>query len=176
MMANDKKIASDSVLNTGDVEAKILEKIKFQCKTLRKAFIDLNVEKTGKISKKEFRFYLNFWGMNISQEVFDQIFSKFDLDGDGLISYKDFQVSIGSEMFPAEGLYFRQDKQQICKQINCKHEECWQPTQNGQNFCVLHQKMHQDVAISVFTKIFKKVDKRWKEFIKELKATSMEDD
>ena len=29
MMANDKKIASDSVLNTGDVEAKILEKIKF---------------------------------------------------------------------------------------------------------------------------------------------------
>jgi hypothetical protein len=29
MMANDKKIASDQILNTGDVEAKILEKIKF---------------------------------------------------------------------------------------------------------------------------------------------------
>jgi len=29
------------------------------------------------------------------------------LDGDGEISYKDFQVSIGSEMFPSEGLYFR---------------------------------------------------------------------
>jgi hypothetical protein len=29
--------------------------------------MDLNVEKTGKISKKEFRFYLNFWGMDISQ-------------------------------------------------------------------------------------------------------------
>jgi len=67
MMATDKKIASDQILNTGDVEAKILEKIKFQWKTLRKAFMDLNVEKTGKISKKEFRFYLNFWGMDISQ-------------------------------------------------------------------------------------------------------------
>lgn len=52
--------------------------------------MDLNVEKTGKISKKEFRFYLNFWGMDISQQVFDNCFSKFDLDGDGLISYKDF--------------------------------------------------------------------------------------
>ena len=52
--------------------------------------MDLNVEKTGKISKKEFRFYLNFWGMDISQEIFDKCFNKFDLDGDGLISYKDF--------------------------------------------------------------------------------------
>jgi len=28
--------------------------------------MDLNVEKTGKISKKEFKFYLEFWGMDIS--------------------------------------------------------------------------------------------------------------
>lgn len=69
--------------------------------------MDLNVEKTGKISKKEFRFYLNFWGMDIKKDAFDKIFSKYDLDGDGVISYKDFQLSIGSEMFPAEGLYFR---------------------------------------------------------------------
>jgi Ca2+-binding EF-hand superfamily protein len=81
--------------------------------------MDLNIEKTGKISKKEFRFYLNFWGMDIKQDVFDKIFSKFDVDGDGLISYKDFQCSIGAEMFPAEGLYFRQDKKQQYKQNNC---------------------------------------------------------
>ncbi len=84
--------------------------MKFQWKTLRKAFMDLNIEKTGKISKREFKFYLNFWGITISEEQFTQIFNKFDLDGDGEISYKDFQVSIGSEMFPSEGLYFRQDK------------------------------------------------------------------
>ena len=45
--------------------------------------------------------------MDISPEDFKKVFDKFDLDGDGQISYKDFQVSIGSEMFPAEGLYFR---------------------------------------------------------------------
>lgn len=52
--------------------------------------MDLNIEKTGKISKREFKFYLNFWGMEIGDFEFDHIFSKFDLDGDGLISYKDF--------------------------------------------------------------------------------------
>jgi Ca2+-binding EF-hand superfamily protein len=69
--------------------------------------MDLNIEKTGKISEKEFKFYLEFWGMAISERDFKAIFSSFDADGDGKISYKDFQSSIGSEMFPAEGLYFR---------------------------------------------------------------------
>lgn len=45
--------------------------------------MDLNIEKSGKISKREFRFYLNFWGMEISQSEFDHIFNKFDLDKDG---------------------------------------------------------------------------------------------
>ena len=69
--------------------------------------MDLNVEKTGRITKREFWSYLVFWGMEISDAEFTAIFNKFDHDGDGVISYRDFQVSIGSEMFPAEGLYFR---------------------------------------------------------------------
>jgi len=69
--------------------------------------MDLNIEKTGKISRREFKFYLNFWGLEITEDEFNNVFKKFDIDGDGVISYKDFQVSIGAEMFPAEGLYFR---------------------------------------------------------------------
>ena len=72
--------------------------------------MDLNIEKTGQISKKEFKFFLKFWGLDISDKDFLHCFKKFDIDGDGFISYKDFQMSIGSEMFPSEGLYFRQDK------------------------------------------------------------------
>ena len=52
--------------------------------------MDLNIEKTGKISKRELKFYLNFWGMEIAEAEFEKIYDKFDLDGDGLISYKDF--------------------------------------------------------------------------------------
>ena len=39
-----------------------MEKIKFQWKTLRKAFMDMNIEKTGSIVPKEFKFYLTHWG------------------------------------------------------------------------------------------------------------------
>ena len=67
-----------------------MEKIKYQWKTMRKAFMDLNIEKSGKISLKEFRFYLNFWGLHISEQEINSCFNKFDVDGDGLISYKDF--------------------------------------------------------------------------------------
>ena len=50
----------------------------------------MNVSKTGKISKDEFKFYLQFWGINITEEKFLKIFAKYDLDCDGAISYKDF--------------------------------------------------------------------------------------
>ena len=52
--------------------------------------MDLNIEKTGKISLKEFKFFLNFWGMDISEDEFEYVFNRFDLDKDGFISYKDF--------------------------------------------------------------------------------------
>jgi len=120
----DKTVAAKCLL-TGDIEAKILDKIKIQWKTLRKAFMDLNIEKTGRISMKEFKFFLNFWGMDISEAETQKCFSKFDIDRDGFISYKDFQTSIGADMFPAEGLYFRQDKEQACKINSCHHAECF---------------------------------------------------
>jgi Ca2+-binding EF-hand superfamily protein len=57
---------------------------------MRKAFMDLNHEKTGTISKQELKFFLKYWGLEMSDEEFVKIFSRFDLDGDGKISYKDF--------------------------------------------------------------------------------------
>lgn len=93
-----------------DLVKKVLTKIQFQWKTLRKAFMDLNVSKTGMIQPKELRFILNHWGMQVTDEDFNDLFSKLDADGDGSISYKDFSITVGSEIHPAEGLYFRQDK------------------------------------------------------------------
>lgn len=72
------------------METRIIDKIRIQWKTLRKAFMDLNIEKTGKISKGELKYYLNFWGITISDKEFEYVFKRFDLDGDGVISYKDF--------------------------------------------------------------------------------------
>jgi len=99
VLNKDKNIAAKCLL-TGDIEGKIRDKIKYQWKTMRKAFNDLNIEKTGRISKNEFKYFLNFWGMDISDKEFEGAFNQFDMDGDGFISYKDFQQSIGAEMFP----------------------------------------------------------------------------
>ena len=46
----------------------VLEKMKFQWKTLKKAFSDLNQEKTGAIKPEEFRSHLQHWGLNLTDE------------------------------------------------------------------------------------------------------------
>ena len=51
----DDKYEAAQALLVGDMEEKILEKIKLQWKTIGKAFKDLNTQKTGKISKQELR-------------------------------------------------------------------------------------------------------------------------
>ncbi len=84
-----KKMAQESLINQ-NLEKTVLDKIQFQWKTLRKAFMDLNMEKTGSIAPEELRFYFKHWGLNLTDEQFQFLFDKFDLDGDGKISYKDF--------------------------------------------------------------------------------------
>jgi hypothetical protein len=46
----------------------VLDKMQFQWKTLRKAFMDLNMEKTGSIMPEELRFYFQHWGLNLNDE------------------------------------------------------------------------------------------------------------
>ena len=92
-MKGDDNRAASKVLLDGDLERMILDKIFFQWGEMRKAFKGLTqIEKSGKISQMELKYYLKHWGMEqIPDEIFQRIFQKFDLDGDGKISYKDFQ-------------------------------------------------------------------------------------
>lgn len=102
--------------------------------------MDMNVKKSGCIEPEELKFYFQHWGLGrITEAQFQSLFNKFDADKDGKISYKDFQQTVGSEIHPAEGLYFRQEKnnlgfaekpgsaspQRRNKQENCKHPQCW---------------------------------------------------
>ena len=65
---------------------------------MRNAFNGLDREKSGKITPQAFRFYLTHWGMQVSEEKFKELFDSFDEDGDGVISYRDFQRTAGKVM------------------------------------------------------------------------------
>ena len=49
----------------------ILEKFGLQWSTIKKAFAQLNLEKTGKIRPYELRHILEHWGIVLSQNDFD---------------------------------------------------------------------------------------------------------
>ena len=68
------------------------------------------MEKKGHIVPHELRFFLSHWGITVSDEEFKKLFDKFDLDKDGVLSYKDFQKMAGRDILPDEFQYFRWDK------------------------------------------------------------------
>jgi hypothetical protein len=68
---------------------------------------------------------LNYWGIETSDDKFNELFKKIDSDGDGVISYKDFCERIGCEIHPGETLYFRQDKPSNASINSCKEDHCW---------------------------------------------------
>ena len=61
-----------------------------QWKTIRKAFLKLTYMNKGYISEEELMFYLKHWGIDTTPQEFDKLYKKYDVDGDGKISYKDF--------------------------------------------------------------------------------------
>lgn len=81
-----------------ELETKVLDNMKFKWKKIRKAFMNLNLDKSGAITKKDLALYFSSW--QLSKYQFDWLFDKFDQDRDGKISYKDFTKTIGSELYP----------------------------------------------------------------------------
>jgi len=69
--------------------------------------MDINKEKDGGIKDYELRYWCNFWGIYVSEKNLSHLFSLLDADGDGKITYGDFVKTVGSEIHPGEGLYFR---------------------------------------------------------------------
>ena len=55
---------------------------------------------TGFISKAELKFYLNHWGLEMTEKQFNDVYNLMDIDQDGVISYNDFNQSVGLEITP----------------------------------------------------------------------------
>lgn len=68
--ASDKEEAARVLydIEEKEIENRILLKIMQQWKTLRKAFMDINRGKNGKIAKDELWAYLKFWKIMVTDE------------------------------------------------------------------------------------------------------------
>lgn len=82
-----------------------MESMRHHWKKVRSAFMGLNVDKQGCITRAELWNFFSSWGLSDAQ--FETLFNKFDKDQDGEISYEDFNLTIGHELYPSETLYFR---------------------------------------------------------------------
>ena len=84
---------------------------------------------TEGISPPELKFYFNHWGIKMTDEQFQEIYEWFDADGDGCVSYQDFNAAVGSEIHPGETPYFRFESKAegdgSARVKNCKHLQCW---------------------------------------------------
>lgn len=156
-----------------NLERTVLEKIKFQWKTLKKAFSDLNQEKTGAIKPKEFREHLEHWGLTLTDDQFQGLFEKFDCDKDGKISYEDFMNSAGNEINPMEFLYFRQDIDKAPRKTTCKHKECWSSPSGYSDYCMVHVKIFKEKGTALLSKIASNVGgSNWSSFISRITKES----
>ena len=84
--------------------------------------------------------------MNTSEEKFDELFRYFDNNGDGKICYKDFQATVGKEMQPDQGCYWRRDMARPTRIKACTSDHCWHTAQDFSAYCKIHLKMAQAKA------------------------------
>ena len=94
--------------------------------------------------------------MNMTPQQFDDLFNKFDVDKDGIISYKDFQTTIGIEINPPEELYFRQDVKRVPKPIICQYYGCPSAPAGTKDFCSMHLKTFKERGTKFIQKLFLK--------------------
>lgn len=131
---------------------------------MHKAFIAMDVSKTGTISPADLKFYLTHWGVAADEPTFMELFNYFDFDGDGEISYKDFQLTVGKEMQPDQGAYWRRDMPRQTRIKSCKADFCWHVPQDFSVFCKIHLKMSQQKAFTILKDLKKKLRSRWANF------------
>lgn len=84
-----------------------------------------------------------------------ELFDYMDYDKDGLITYADLTMTIGKEITPMGGAYFRSNAiPNRC--IPCRFDGCWENTifnAHHSQYCNLHQNIIRNEVIQFFSKL-----------------------
>lgn len=81
-------------------------------------FDEWRIPSENYVSFNRFHDLIGFWGFVASSEQIREVFDWLDLDKDGKISFEDVRETIGLDVAPKEGTYFRQNVK------NSKNQPC----------------------------------------------------
>ena len=70
----DKKAAAAALISDGDVLGRLIDKIRQQWGTVRKAFKDFNADNDPYIDKDELIFFLSHWGFPMTETQANIVF------------------------------------------------------------------------------------------------------
>ena len=114
--------------------------------------------------------------MAATPDKFNELFDYFDADGDGKISYKDFQETVGEQMQPNQGKYWRQDNPRPTRIKSCKTDHCWLGAQDFSVYCKIHLKMMQSKAFVLMQDLQARLKTKWKDFTDMLRMKAEKED
>ena len=114
-----------------------------------------------------------FWGFIAPDDQVRELFNWLDKDKDGQLSFEDLRETIGLDVSPQEGVYFRQNIKNS-KSQPCNFPSCWENTlyNNKSAYCPLHQKILKNSSIDLFNQISTKMPQQeWELFTSEIIKT-----
>ncbi|GMI05839.1 hypothetical protein TrRE_jg7355 [Triparma retinervis] len=88
------------VINLSDTARMMLKKLGERFSTVRRAFRTMDKDRSGSLTKIEFKNILDTFCMEVSNDDFEKLMNYFDADHDGLISYEEFLTIVRNEIQP----------------------------------------------------------------------------
>ena len=76
------------------------DKLASRFKSVKQAFINMDYDLDGKISSGEFRVTLDLMGLVMNDEEFVKLWAHFDADGNGALTYAEFNNKVGAMLHP----------------------------------------------------------------------------
>ena len=92
-----------------DLKERFVARTFQQYKTLKSAFVSWKEGQKNHITYERFHELINLWSFVVTDEQILGLFNWLDSDQDGVITFEDLRSSIGKDISPNEGIYFRQD-------------------------------------------------------------------
>jgi len=165
--------AVSSIITKTNLKEKLIERTFSVHKSLKSLFDEWRTPQENYVSFARFHDLIGFWGFVASAEQIREVFEWLDSDKDGKLSFEDVRETIGLDVAPKEGNYFRQNVVNS-KSQPCNYPSCWENTlyNNRSSFCPLHQKIMKNACIDLFNQISQKLPRQeWELFSSELIKT-----